>query len=85
MTPSDSAQTLATAGAWDSLLQNPSASARRQFHQWYGDEVPWRQLRKVLQAFMRRYGADRMVSILRSPGRINLLAGTLIIRAAPST
>jgi N-acetylgalactosamine kinase len=27
----------------------------------------------VVQAFMRRYGVDRMVSILRSPGRINLL------------
>ena len=71
--PSIRGETLAPAGEWDSLLQNPSAAARRQFRQWYGDEVPWQQIRKVLGAFMRRYGADRQVAIVRSPGRINLM------------
>jgi N-acetylgalactosamine kinase len=64
---------LAPAGKWDSLLQNPSAAARRQFRQWYGEEVPWQQIRKALTAFIQRYGADRQVAIVRSPGRINLM------------
>ena len=64
---------VAPAAQWDRLLQDPSPAARRQFRQWYGEEVPWRQLRTVLVAFMRRYGADRQVAIVRSPGRINLM------------
>ena len=71
--PSNHRETLAPAGAWVDLLQNPSAAARRQFRQWYGEEVPWQQLRNVLRAFMHRYGADRPVAIVRSPGRINLM------------
>jgi N-acetylgalactosamine kinase len=71
--PSNHRETLARAGAWVDLLQNPSTAARRQFRQWYGEEVPWRQLRNVLRAFMLRYGADRPVAIVRSPGRINLM------------
>jgi N-acetylgalactosamine kinase len=71
--PSNCRETLAPAGAWDNLLQNPSAAARRQFRQWYGEEVPWQQIRTVLGAFMDRYGADRPVAIVRSPGRINLM------------
>ena len=52
---------------WDSLLQNPSAAARRQFRQWYGDEVPWQQIRNVLGAFMQPLrrgpaGGDRAVA-----------------------
>ncbi len=71
--PSVPGETLALAGKWDSLLQSPSTAARRQFRQWYGDEVPWEQIRKVLGAFMHRYGAGRQVAIVRSPGRINLM------------
>jgi N-acetylgalactosamine kinase len=64
---------LAPAAQWDRLLRSPSPAARRQFRQWYGEEVPWQQLRAALLAFMRRYGADRPVAIVRSPGRINLM------------
>ena len=64
---------LALAGEWDRLLQNPGAAARRQFRQWYGEEIPWQQIRKALGAFILRYGADRQVAIVRSPGRINLM------------
>jgi N-acetylgalactosamine kinase len=72
-TPSHQRDALVPAGKWDSLLQNPSAAARRQFRQWYGEEVPWQQIRKALGAFIHRYGADRQVAIVRSPGRINLM------------
>lgn len=58
---------------WEDLLQHPSAAARRQFRQWYGEDVPWQTLRRVLQSFARRYGPDRRVAIIRSPGRINLM------------
>jgi N-acetylgalactosamine kinase len=71
--PSHRKDALAPAGKWDSLLQNPSAAARRQFRQWYGEEVPWQQIRKALGAFIHRYGTDRQVAIVRSPGRINLM------------
>jgi N-acetylgalactosamine kinase len=71
--PTNHGEALAAAGEWDSLLQNPSAAARRQFRQLYGDEVPWQQIRKVLGAFMGRFGANRQVAIVRSPGRINLM------------
>jgi N-acetylgalactosamine kinase len=71
--PTNQGDALAPAGKWDNLLQNPSAAARRQFRQWYGDEVPWQQMRNVLGAFIHRYGAERSVAIVRSPGRINLM------------
>jgi N-acetylgalactosamine kinase len=71
--PSIQGGSLAPAAKWDTLLQSPSTAARRQFRQWYGEEVPWQQLRNVLGAFIRRYGADRQVAIVRSPGRINLM------------
>jgi N-acetylgalactosamine kinase len=71
--PSAQGEMLAPAGKWDSLLQDPSAAARRQFRQWYGEEVPWEKVRNALGAFIRRYGADRQVAIVRSPGRINLM------------
>ena len=59
--------------AWENLLNDPSPAARRQFRQWYGDEVPWAGIRRVVRRFGQRYGADRPVAIIRSPGRINLL------------
>jgi len=64
---------VAPAGEWDNLLQRPSAAARRHFRQWYGEEIPWQQIRKALLAFISRYGAERRVAIVRSPGRINLM------------
>ena len=49
--PSIRRETLAPAAEWDALLQHPSAAARRQFRQWYGDEVPWQQIRNVAGRF----------------------------------
>ncbi|HOC56397.1 MAG TPA: galactokinase family protein [Verrucomicrobiota bacterium] len=71
--PAACGEMLAPASAWDNLLRNPSAAARRKFRQWYGEEVPWQQIRGALGAFMQRYGKDRQVAIVRSPGRINLM------------
>ena len=71
--PATRGETLASAREWDNLLREPSAAARRRFRQWYGEEVPWQQIRNVLGAFIYRYGADRQVVIVRSPGRINLM------------
>ena len=70
---SDFGDTLAPASAWDRMLTSPSTAACRQFQQWYEDEIPWQGIRGALDAFMRRYGADRNVAIIRSPGRINLM------------
>jgi len=64
---------VAPADKWDNLLQNPSPAARRHFRQWYGEEIPWEQIRKALVAFINRYGARSQVAIVRSPGRINLM------------
>jgi len=52
------------------MLTSPSTAACRQFQQWYEGEIPWPGIRKALGAFMQRYGADRNVAIIRSPGRI---------------
>lgn len=70
---SASGDTLAPAAAWDRMLTSPSTAACRQFQQWYEGEIPWLGFRKTLGAFMQRYGADRDVAIIRSPGRINLM------------
>ena len=71
--PSNDRQTLVPPSAWEDLLHRPSVAARRQFRQWYGDEVPWPRLRDALRAFTQRYGAGRPVAMVRSPGRINLM------------
>jgi N-acetylgalactosamine kinase len=71
--PATHGETLASARQWDNWLREPSAAGRRQFRQWYGEVVPWQQIRNVLGAFIYRYGADRQVAIVRSPGRINLM------------
>lgn len=63
----------APARRWDALLQSPSVAARRQLQQCYGEVVPQANLRKAVQAFMQRFGADRPVAVVRSPGRINLM------------
>ena len=64
---------LASVDHWAALLRSPSAAARRQFRHCYGEDVPWQQIASVLQAFRERFGADRKVAIIRSPGRINLM------------
>jgi N-acetylgalactosamine kinase len=71
--PSVRGELLAPAAKWDALLQDPSAAARRQFRQLYGEEVPWQQIRKAVTAFIVRFGGERPVAIIRSPGRINLM------------
>jgi N-acetylgalactosamine kinase len=71
--PSVRGELLASAAKWDALLREPSVAATRRFRQFYGEEVPWPQIRRVLEAFMKRFGADRPVAIVRSPGRINLM------------
>ncbi len=70
---SGTGDTLAPAAEWDRMLTSPSTAACRQFQQWYEGEIPWPGFRKTLGAFMQRYGADREVAIIRSPGRINLM------------
>ena len=64
---------LAPVEQWGNLLASPSAAARRQFRNWYGEEIPWNQFQDTLKAFTQRFGGGRTVSIFRSPGRINLL------------
>jgi N-acetylgalactosamine kinase len=71
--PSGPGDTLAPAAAWERMLTNPSPAVRRRFQHWYQDEIPWRGIRKAVEAFAQRYGADRHVAIIRSPGRINLM------------
>lgn len=69
----EAGQRLLRAGEWDALLQSPTPALRRQLWQCYGDDIPWADLRSAVQAFMRRFGDARPVTIVRSPGRINLL------------
>jgi N-acetylgalactosamine kinase len=71
--PSDQGQVVAPGSAWANLLQTPSPAAQKQFRQWYGEEVPWQNIENALSAFITRYGPDRQVAIVRSPGRINLM------------
>jgi N-acetylgalactosamine kinase len=71
--PSPRGDLLASASDWGNLLASPSVAARRHFREWYGEEVPWLKLQEALTAFRSRYGANRQVAIVRSPGRINLM------------
>jgi len=64
---------LGTPQQWQNMLSDPSPAGRRLFRQWYGDDVPWSQFQQALDAFSCRHGADRPVTIVRSPGRINLM------------
>ena len=65
--------TLAKPSEWNHLLEDPPTAVRRQFRQWYGDEVPWGPLRQVVQSFGERFGTEQPAVVIRSPGRINLL------------
>jgi len=64
---------LERADVWMNRLSEPDGSTRRQFARWYGPAVPWEKWRDVLEAFIRRFGPERRVVIVRSPGRINLM------------
>lgn len=64
---------LAPASEWDAMLQSPSPEFRRQLGQCYGDDIPWNNLRSAIRAFIRRFGTERPVIVVRSPGRVNLL------------
>lgn len=64
---------IAPASQWSGMLRNPTPAARRMFRRWYGADIPWDAYLQVLDAFIRRHGPDRKASIIRSPGRINLL------------
>lgn len=64
---------LAGIAEWNNLFSSPSAQSLKHFRQWYGEEVPWAQYRRILEAFSQRYGTEKKIAIIRSPGRINLL------------
>jgi N-acetylgalactosamine kinase len=66
-------EVVAPGRVWGSVLAAPPRSTQRQFQQWYGEEVPWGQLRDVVGEFIRRHGATRPIAVVRSPGRINLM------------
>ncbi len=63
----------ATPARWENWLRDPAPATRKQFHKWYGDDIPWERYGAALDSFARRYGADRPVAVVRSPGRINLM------------
>jgi N-acetylgalactosamine kinase len=58
---------------WKSMFREPSARARQEFKRWYGDDIPWKQFTKTVDAFAGRYGNTRPIALVRSPGRINLM------------
>lgn len=58
---------------WEQMLSNPGMAARRQLTDYYGPEIPWAALSTAVVAFTRRFGGSLPVSIIRSPGRINLM------------
>lgn len=71
--PNENQPPLATVTEWSNLFNAPSPGAVSQYRQWYGEEVPWAQFRDAVAAFEARFGANRPVAIVRSPGRINLM------------
>lgn len=64
---------LASTGSWLGMLRDPSPAAHRQLRQFYGKDVPAAKLQDAVAAFARRYGTERQVAVVRSPGRINLM------------
>jgi len=65
--------TLALPGSWSQMFSGPSAAARKQFHAYYGPDAPLCNYQRALDAFVRRFGSERPVAMIRSPGRINLM------------
>ena len=70
---SEPGDVVAPGRVWESVLAVPPRSTQRQFQRWYGEAAPWEQLRGVVGEFTRRYGGNRPVAVVRSPGRINLM------------
>lgn len=64
---------LAKPEQWARMFTQPSAAARKQFFGYYGGEAPLASYEAALQAFVSRFGKDRPVAVIRSPGRINLM------------
>jgi N-acetylgalactosamine kinase len=70
---SEPGEVVAPGRVWERVLAAPPRSTQRQFQRWYGEAAPWEQLRGVVGEFTRRYGGNRPVAVVRSPGRINLM------------
>jgi N-acetylgalactosamine kinase len=71
--PGEAADKVAPASQWLQMLESPSAAARRQLWNCYGDDIPWSRLRQAIEAFIQRFGPERPAVFVRSPGRINLM------------
>jgi len=72
------ARVLKPAGRWLAIAEGDSASWRRTLRRTYGaDEALHadrrRAARRVVTAFIRRYGPDRPMVLCRAPGRVNLM------------
>jgi N-acetylgalactosamine kinase len=66
------------AGKWLAMLQSPSPALRRAFRRDYGaDEILIEQRRRLMESvvklFVRRFGHDRDIILVRAPGRVNLM------------
>jgi len=66
------------AGKWLTALQSPSPTLRRIFRRDYGsDEKLIEQRRRLMESvvklFVRRFGRDRAMILVRAPGRVNLM------------
>lgn len=71
--PVDSQRLLATPDQWSRMFSAPSPGARRQLAECYGSDIPLPDLAAAVDAFVNRFGTSRPVSVIRSPGRINLM------------
>lgn len=72
------ARCLLTPEQWFNLLDPGSPRGRRMIERtygWGGPLIPGRlgAMRKVVRLFVRTYGSDRKVLLVRAPGRINLM------------
>ena len=75
--------------SWIKLIKDIKSTFHRKLHQIYGDSDDLKieaveMCLRTLEAFADRYGADRKVIIIRSAGRVNLLARISTIAAARS-
>jgi len=67
------------------MFEDPSRAARRNSARGYGKRFPGANSRKASVAFTSRFGSERPLAIIRSPGRINLMDATSTTRAVSST
>jgi N-acetylgalactosamine kinase len=71
--PATSEKVLAPLTTWQAAMASPSPAVVRRFKSWYGDDIPWAQFKRALDAFAEAYGPKGNVLVIRSPGRINLM------------